>query len=96
MYVDDLIFIGNDDFLIADLKEVMKSEFEMTDLGLLRYFLGIEVKQTENVIFISQARYVAELLERFNMQNNKPSPTPVVMGLKLSKEYCSSNVNLTL
>lgn len=52
LYVDDLIFTVNDDFLIVDFKEVMKSEFEMTDFGLLRYFLGIEVKQIENGIFI--------------------------------------------
>ena len=45
LYVDDLIFTGSDDFLITDFKEVMKIEFEMTELGLLRYFLGIEVKQ---------------------------------------------------
>lgn len=38
LYVDDLIFTGNDNLLIVDFKEVMKSEFEMTDLGLLRYF----------------------------------------------------------
>eukprot|EP00253_Pinus_taeda_P012346 PITA_12346 len=55
-----------------------------------------EVKQTKNDIFISQAKYVADILERFKMQNNKPSPTPTVMGLKLSKEDCSSNVNPTL
>jgi len=41
LYVDDLSFTGNDDFLIVDFKQVMKNEFEMTDLGLLRYFLGI-------------------------------------------------------
>ena len=67
LYVDNLIFTGSDDFLIADFKQVMKSEFEMNDLGLLRYFLGIEVKQTKNGIFISQANYVAEILERFKM-----------------------------
>ena len=50
-YVDDLIFTGSDDFLIVDFKEFMKSEFEMTELGL-RYFLGIEVKQTGNGIFV--------------------------------------------
>ena len=54
LYVDDLIFIGSDDFLIVDFKQVMKNESEiMIDLGLLRYFLGIEVKQTENDIFLS-------------------------------------------
>ena len=45
LYVDDLIFIGNVKALIDEFKEAMKSEFEMIDLGLLKYFLGIEVKQ---------------------------------------------------
>eukprot|EP00253_Pinus_taeda_P023702 PITA_23702 len=96
LYVDDLIFTGNDDFLIANFKEVIKSEFEMTDLGLLKYFLGIEVKQIENDIFISQRKYVANILEWFKMHNNKPTPTPTIMGLNLGKEDCSSNVNPTL
>eukprot|EP00253_Pinus_taeda_P024043 PITA_24043 len=96
LYVDDLIFIGSDDFLIADFKQVMKSEFEITDLGLLRYFFGIKVKQIENDIFISQAKYVAEILERFKMHNSKSAPTQTVIRLKLSKEDCSNNVNPTL
>ena len=50
---DDFIFTGNDVSLIPDFKTVMKSEFEMIDLGLLRYLLGIEVKQTKKGIFIS-------------------------------------------
>ena len=52
LYVDDLIFTRSDVSLIVDFKTVMKSEFEMTDLGLLRYFLGIEVKKTKKGIFI--------------------------------------------
>ena len=54
LYVDDLIFIGNDKALIGEFKEAMKNEFEMTDLGLLKYFIGIEVKQMHDGIFISQ------------------------------------------
>ena len=57
LYVDDLIFTGNDKALIGQFKEAMKSEFEMTDLGLLKYFLGIEVKQMHDGIFISQEKY---------------------------------------
>ena len=68
LYVDDLIFTGNDDYLVENFKTVMKDEFEMTDMGLLRYFLGIEVEQGEKGIFISQAKYVNQVLERFNMQ----------------------------
>eukprot|EP00253_Pinus_taeda_P009572 PITA_09572 len=86
LYVGDVIFTGNDDYLIENFKIVMKEEFEMTDMGLLRYFLGIEVEQNGNGIFISQAKYVNEVLERFNIQERKAAITPTVMGLKLSKE----------
>ena len=51
--VDDVIFTGIDDYLIEQFKTVMKEEFEMTDMGFLRYFLGIEVDQNEKGIFIS-------------------------------------------
>eukprot|EP00253_Pinus_taeda_P015658 PITA_15658 len=84
-----------DDFLIVDFKQVMKNEFEMTDLVLLRYLLDIEVKQTENGIFIFEEKYVVDILEMFKMKNNKP-PTPTVMGLKLSREDCRRNVSPTL
>ena len=81
-----MIFTGNDDYLIENFKSVMKEEFEMTHMGLLRYFLGIEVDQNENGIFISQAKYGNEVLKRFNIQDSKAAITPTVMGLKLNKE----------
>ena len=60
LYVDDLIFTG--DFGIVDFKAVMESEFEMTDLGLMKFFLGIEVQQSESGIFISRSTYASEVL----------------------------------
>jgi len=53
LYVDDLIFTGNNAELIESFKEVMKKEFEMTDLGLMKYFLGLEVVQGKDDIFVS-------------------------------------------
>ncbi|MCY6525009.1 reverse transcriptase domain-containing protein, partial [Actinobacillus pleuropneumoniae] len=94
--VDDVIFTGNDDYLTKNFKSVMKEEFEMTDMVLLRYFLGIEVDQNENGIFISQEKYVNEVLERFNMQECKVAITPIVMGLKLSKEDRSKDFDPSL
>ena len=44
LYVDDVIFTSNDSYLIENFKSVMKDEFEMNDMGLLKYFLGIEVE----------------------------------------------------
>ena len=57
---------------------VMKDEFEMTDLGLIRYFLGLEVCQSKTGIFISQSKYVHEILKRFNMVNSKVAPTHAI------------------
>eukprot|EP00253_Pinus_taeda_P025350 PITA_25350 len=96
LYVNDVIFTGNDDYLIENFILVMKEEFEMTDLGLLRYFLGIEVDQNKNGIFHSQEKYVNEVLGRFNMQECKAAITPMVMGLKLSKEDSSKDFDPSL
>ncbi|KAL0544873.1 hypothetical protein IC582_020003 [Cucumis melo] len=60
LYVDDLIFTGNCASMFEDLKNAMTQEFEMTDIGLMSYYLGIEVKQSEEGIFISQERYTRE------------------------------------
>lgn len=94
LYVDDLVFTG--DLSIDKFKSDMKKEFEMTDLGLMKYFLGIEVNQNENGIFISQTKYANDILKRFNMMNCKSAPTPIVTGLKLSKDDKGTEVNPTL
>ena len=74
----------------------MKNEFEITDLGVLKYFLGIELKEMHGDIFISQEKYARHILERFKMQNSKAAPTPTVVGMKLNKEDCSKSVYPTL
>ncbi|KAH9310047.1 hypothetical protein KI387_037958, partial [Taxus chinensis] len=89
----DLIITGN---LSTELfKSAMKKEFEMTDIGLMHYFLGIEVQQSKGEVFISQEKYASDVLKRFNMLNCKPTPTPVAIGLKLSKEDEGSFVDPT-
>ncbi|KAK0577924.1 hypothetical protein LWI29_002417 [Acer saccharum] len=85
LYVDDLIFTGNNQSMFKEFKEAMIREFEMTDIGLMSYYLGIKVKQREKDIFISQERYAKEALEKFNMINSKPVLTPIKTGIKLSK-----------
>ena len=67
LYVNNLIFTGNDNFLIGEFEEAMKNEFEMTDLNLLKYFLSIEVKQMHDDIFISQEKYANQILERLKI-----------------------------
>ena len=86
LYVDDLIFTSNNSRMIEDLKKSMTQEFEMTNLGLMSYFFGIEVFQGTNGIFIYQKRYAMELLKRFHMQDCNPVKTPIEVGTKFSKE----------
>jgi hypothetical protein len=64
----------------------MFREFEMTDNGLMSYFLGIEVKQQHDGIFISQKKYMKEILEKFKMESCNSMSTPVETSIKLSKE----------
>ncbi|XP_026458704.1 uncharacterized protein LOC113359253 [Papaver somniferum] len=95
LYVDDLIFLSNNNEMVKEFMEAMIREFEMTDLGLMSYFLGLEVLQPEDGIFVSQQRYAKEILKRFKMNDCKPILTPVESRLKLTKEGTGELVNPT-
>jgi Reverse transcriptase (RNA-dependent DNA polymerase) len=85
LYVDDLIFMGNNQRLIDEFKREMKFEFEMTDLGMMRYFLCLKIKQEKSEIFVSQGAYAREILQKFGMSDCNPVATPMELGAKLSK-----------
>ena len=85
LYVDDLIFTGNNPRLFEEFKADMAREFEMTDMGFMSYYLGLEVKQMKDGIFISQESYVKEMLKKFILNDCKPINTPIELGLKLFK-----------
>ncbi|GMI94511.1 cysteine-rich RLK (RECEPTOR-like protein kinase) 8 [Hibiscus trionum] len=63
----------------------MTREFEMTDLGLMKFFLGLEVRQVETCILVSQETYAKEILKKYKMANCNPVSTPMEPGAKLSK-----------
>ncbi|KAG7640275.1 Zinc finger CCHC-type superfamily [Arabidopsis suecica] len=77
LYVDDIIVTGSNVKEIERFKEEMKNEFEMTDLGELSYFLGMEVNQDDEGIFLSQENYAKKLLKKFGMQECKSVSTPL-------------------
>eukprot|EP00253_Pinus_taeda_P027972 PITA_27972 len=79
LYVDDLILTG-DELLILSCKGDLAKEFEMKDLGLLHYFLGLEIWQCNGGLFVSQGKYAREILEKFNMHSCKPIDTPLPGG----------------
>jgi hypothetical protein len=80
-YVYDLFLIGSES-LIVECKRALTSKFEMKDLGMMHYFLGLEVWQRTDEIFLSQGKYTVEILKKFGMTDCKSMPTMMGMDLK--------------
>nr|CAN63536.1 hypothetical protein VITISV_002860 [Vitis vinifera] len=96
LYVDDLIYTGNNTAMFESFKKSMMAEFEMSDLGMMHYFLGIEMMQYSTGILISQKKYVGEILDRFQMKDCNPVNTPSEFGMKLNKDNGGKKVDDTL
>ncbi|CAM8902479.1 unnamed protein product [Rhodiola kirilowii] len=95
LYVDNLVYTGNDVDLCKDFNDSMKREFEMTDLGTMKYFLGVEVTQNSKGIHLNQKKYAKEVLERFQMWNCNAAKNPIVPGTRLSKNAESVEIDAT-
>ena len=83
VYVDDIVIIGNDHNGIQKLKQHLFSHFQIKDLGKLKYFLGIEIAQSNSGVVMSQRKYVLDILEETDMLNCKPVDTPMDPNVKL-------------
>ena len=81
LYVDDLFLIAGDE-LIEDGRRRLSTEFEMKYLGMMHYFLGMEVWQSEDGIFLGQGMYTVEILKRLEMMDCKVIATPMASNLK--------------
>ena len=95
LYVDDL-FLTREDKLIIGCKKKMDVEFEMKDLGMLHYFLGLEVWQSPDEIFLNQGKYTVEILNRFRMLDCKAMTTLMAKNLKLLNNDTSKVIDATL
>ena len=82
LHVDDLFLTGEEN-LITDCKKNLPAEFEMKYLGLIHYFLGLEVWQSPEKIFLNQGKYAVEILKRFDMLECKSMNTPMETKLNL-------------
>lgn len=85
VYVDDMIITGDDEEEISRLQKELATEFEMKNLGGLKYFLGIEVSTSRQGIFLSQRKYVLDLLTEAGMLGCKPVDTPIVQNHRLGE-----------
>ena len=86
IYVDDLIIVGDSAMEIDHVKGLLKREFEMKDLGELRYFLGIEVIKTPKSIWLLQRQYALDMLPKYGMADCKPIAMPLDVNAKLSAQ----------
>ncbi|RVW17830.1 Retrovirus-related Pol polyprotein from transposon TNT 1-94 [Vitis vinifera] len=93
VYADDIILSGNDMEELQNLKKYLSEEFEVKDLGNLKYFLGMEVARSRKGIVVSQRKYILDLLKKTGMLGCKPIDTPIDSQRKLGIEKESTSVD---
>nr|GFA99783.1 putative ribonuclease H-like domain-containing protein [Tanacetum cinerariifolium] len=96
VYVDDIIFGSTKKELCLEFERLMKDKFQMSSTRELTFFLGLQVKQKEDGIFISHDKYVTEVLRKFNFSDVKFASTPVDMEKILVKDADGDNVDVHL
>jgi hypothetical protein len=92
----DNVFLTGEENLITDCKKNLVVEFEIKYLGLIHYFLGLEVWQSLEKIFLNQGKYALEILKRFDMLECKSMNTPMETKLRLLVDTTSELVDATL
>src|SRR5262249_27923871 len=88
IYVDDIIFGSTKESLCQEFAENMQAEFEMSMMGELTFFLGFQIKQTKEGIFVHQEKYTKQILKKFGYDNCKKVTTPMSTSTRLD---CDSN-----
>ncbi|GJW17184.1 ribonuclease H-like domain-containing protein [Tanacetum coccineum] len=93
VYVDDIIFGSTKKKLCTEFEKMMHKKFQMSSMGELTLFLGLQVKQTEDGIFISQDKYVIEILKKFGFSDVKTASTPMETHKPLFKDIDGEDVD---
>jgi hypothetical protein len=96
IYVDDIIFGSTNQEFCEEFGDMMSREFEMSMIGELSFFLGLQVKQTKEWTFICQSKYVNDLLKRFSMDNSKQIKTPMATNTHLDLDEGGNPIDLKL
>ncbi|XP_042972981.1 uncharacterized protein LOC122304782, partial [Carya illinoinensis] len=93
IYVDDIIFGATNENMCQVFAKTMQEEFEMSMMGELTFFLGLQIKQAKSETFINQSKYIKELLKKFGMENAKEIGTPMSPSTKLDKDESGKPVD---
>nr|GEW09641.1 hypothetical protein [Tanacetum cinerariifolium] len=94
VYVDDIIFRSTNKDLCKAFEKLIKDKFQMSSMGELTFFLGLQVKQKQDGIFISQDKYVAEILRKFGLTDGKSASTPIDTKKPLLKDPDGEDVDV--
>nr|GFA13319.1 putative ribonuclease H-like domain-containing protein [Tanacetum cinerariifolium] len=94
IYVDDIIFGVTNKDMCKSFEKLMKDKFQMSSMGELKFFLGLQVKQKKDGIFISQDKYVAEILKKFELTDGKSASTPIDTEKPLLKDPDGKDVDV--
>ncbi|GJT53189.1 putative ribonuclease H-like domain-containing protein [Tanacetum coccineum] len=95
IYVDDIIFASTDHNACHIFSKEMSSKFQMSMMGQMSFFLGLQVSQSPRGIFINQAKYALETLKKYGMDLSDPVDTPMVDRLKLDEDLMGIPVDQT-
>ena len=95
VYVDDIIFGSTNKEMCEEFSLMMQGEFEMSMMGKMNYFLGLQIKQLEDGIFINQSKYCKELLKKFDMDNCKAMNTPMGSGTYVDQDESGTPIDIT-
>ncbi|GJQ95506.1 putative ribonuclease H-like domain-containing protein [Tanacetum coccineum] len=96
VYVDDIIFGSTKSSMVKDFEDLMQKEFKMSSMGELTFFLGLQVKQSNGGIFLSQDKYVKDILNKFDFRTIKPASTPIEAHKSLGKDEEGEDVDVHL
>src|SRR6185436_9415644 len=86
IYVDDIIFGVSSHAPVSKFSDQMSREFEMSMMGELQFFLGLQIKQPPQCTFVHQAKYTRDLLRKFDMSDPSPQPTPISTSTALDAD----------
>ncbi|KAI3772007.1 hypothetical protein L6452_03181 [Arctium lappa] len=93
IYVDDIIFGSTNPKFCKNFSKIMETKFEMSMMGELNFFLGLQVKQLPEGIFINQAKYIKDMLRKFNMSDSSIMKTPMATGTLLDVDLSSKSAD---
>ena len=96
LYFDELLITGSTVASISTIKTALHNAFEMSDLGLLKQFLGLEIEQNSDGIMVNQSKYISNMLVKFNMAEFEAAPFPFLSGIILEEGKSTPPMDCTI